>query len=372
MIFTEPVSLVYPVGVTTPPADPHPARPSRRRRSGARRSALALAVVAAVLATVLTACSGGSSSARTVTVYSGRSRELIKPLLDEFAKDTGISVEFKAGDSAELAQVIATEGDRSPADVFISQTPGATGFLANGDRLAPLPQNLLDAVAAEDRSGEGEWVGLSGRVRTLVYNEDKVDEASIPAKVTDLTGPEWKGRIGIAPTNGSFQDFVSALRLELGDDATRAFLEGLAANDVRTYANNNAIVEAVGRGEVDAGLVNHYYNVRALREDPSLPSRNHFFPDGDPGSLLIVSSAGILRTAPHRAEAEELVRYLLSEKAQRYFAENTDEYPLAAGVQPSAELPPLASLDADRVAYDQLGADLESTITMIKDAGLSR
>ena len=344
-----------------------PARPAvRRTRSG---RLLAVLLAAALLAIGLAGCSSGSDT-QTITVYSGRSAELIQPLLERFSNETGISVDFKTGDSPELAQVIAQEGDASPADVFISQNPGATSFLDGEGRLADLPQATLDKVAPDLRSADGTWVGVSGRVRVLVYNRDTVSQDELPAKVTELTGPEYQGRVALAPSNGSFQDFVTAMRVQLGEAETEAWLKGMADNGAETYANNNAIVEAVGRGEVDMGLVNHYYNVRALEENPDLPSVNHYFPDGDVGSLLIVSSVAMLKTSKNPEAAQKLVDFLLTEESQKYFAEETDEYPVLPSVPVEAALPPLDSLGTDRVDFNQLGGGFERTIEMIAAAGL--
>jgi len=229
---------------------------------------------------------------------------------------------------------------------------------------------VLDLVAADNRSAAGEWVGLSGRVRVLVYNTAAVDPATLPDSVLDLTGPEYQGKVAVAPSNGSFQDFVSAMRIQHGDDVTNQWLEGMAANDSPAYANNTAIVAAVGRGEVPMGLVNHYYNVRAKAEDPSVESENYYFPNGDIGSLLIVTAAGVVNTSKNSEAAERLVRFLLTEEAQQYFATETDEYPLAAGVQPSESVPPLDSLGAATVDFDQLGAEFQSTIEMIAASGI--
>lgn len=346
---------------------PHPVAARRAGRAG--QALVALIGVAALLAVGLAGCSSGSST-QTITVYSGRSAELIQPLLERFSQETGISVDFKTGDSPELAQVIAQEGDASPADVFISQNPGATSYLDGEGRLATLPQGTLDKVAPDLRSSDGTWIGVSGRVRVLVYNKDEVSPDELPEKVTELTGPEYRGRVALAPSNGSFQDFVTAMRVQLGDAETEAWLKGMADNDAEAYANNNAIVEAVGRGEIDMGLVNHYYNVRALEEDPNLPSTNHFFPNGDVGSLLIVSSVAMLKTSKNPEAAQKLIDFLLTEESQKYFAEETDEYPVLPSVPIEAALPPLDSLGTDRVDFNQLGGGFEKTIEMIAAAGL--
>ncbi len=246
-----------------------------------------------VVAAALIAASCSSDEA-TVTVYSGRTENLIQPIIDDFVEETGIQVEVRYDDSANLALLIQEEGDQTPADVFLSQSPGAVDFLDEAGRLAVLPDNVLDLVSPSVRDDEGRWVGFSGRQRVLVYNKDLVDAADLPSSVYDLTDPAWSGRIGIAPANGSFQDFVTTMRGQIGDEGTSEWLEGLVANDVQSYANNGAIVAAVARGEIDAGLVNHYYNYRAIAEDPNHPGLNHQFATDDVGSILIVTGAAIL------------------------------------------------------------------------------
>lgn len=331
------------------------------------RLLLGVAVTTVIALFGLSACSSGDDR---LTVYSGRTENLIGPLLEDFADESGVKIDVRYGQSDELALLIDEEGDRSPADVFISQSPGAVGFLTERDRLQPLAEDVLGLVEDENRSGEGTWVGLSGRVRVLVYNTDQRSEADLPGSVLDLTDPEYAGEVALAPDNGSFQDFVSGMRAELGDDATMAWLEGMADNDSPVYANNTAIVEAVGRGEVPMGLVNHYYNYRAQAEDPSVPSDNHSFETGDIGNLLIDTAAGVLATSDRTDEAEQLVAFLLSPAAQEFFSQETFEYPLAAGVAPSEVLPPLEELQPVRIDLDQLGAGLERTREMIEQSGL--
>ncbi len=204
----------------------------------------------------------------------------------------------------------------------------------------------------------------------LVFNPEVTDEATLPSSVLDLVEPEWKGRIGVAPSNASFQDFVSAMRFRIGDDATRAWLEGIAANDAFTFANNAAIVAAVGRGEVELGLVNHYYVYQALAQDPEFAAINYNFPVDDIGSLVIVTGASMLKSSDSQDEAEELIRFLLNDEAQRYFSDQTFEYPLAAGVEPAEILPEIELGGSADIELDQLGGDLQSTREMIRDSGL--
>ncbi len=328
-----------------------------------------MAIVVVVLSLATFACGGDDGA---LTVYSGRTENLIGPLLTEFTDETGIDVDVRYGDSADLALLIDQEGDRSPADVFISQSPGAVGFLTGEGRLRPIDAEVLDLVPPEFRNGDGMWVAMSGRVRVIVYNRDLVDPADLPASVFDLTDDRYAGRVALAPSNGSFQDFVTAMREIHGDDATQAWLEGMAANDAQSFANNTAIVQAVGRGDVPLGLVNHYYNYRALAEDPGAPSENYFFPDGDIGSLLIATAIGVLDTADDPGRAERFVEFMLGERAQTFFSAETFEYPLAAGVEPALDLPPLSTLDVATYDFDRLGGGLARTRELLEESGLER
>jgi iron(III) transport system substrate-binding protein len=335
------------------------------------RARAAAVVISVVLAsTALAACSSGDSDA--LTVYSGRNEELIEPLIADFEDETGIDVDVRYGDSADLALLIDTEGDNAPADVFLSQSPGAIGYLDGKDRLRPIPDDVLDLVQERFRADDGKWAGLSGRVRVLVYNTDLVDEADLPESVLDLTDPKYRGKVGLSPTNGSFQDFVTAMREIEGDERTQAWLEGMKANDARAYASNLAIVEAVGRGEIPLGLVNHYYLERARAEDPDIPAENYFFPDGDLGSLILVTAVGVLDTADDPVDAERLLEFLLTTEAQRFFADETFEYPLARGVEPPTMLRDLESVEAPPVNLNSLGGGLEETRELIAESGLEQ
>jgi iron(III) transport system substrate-binding protein len=332
------------------------------------RKRFAVAAVALLLALVSAGC---GSSRDALTVYSGRTQNLIGPLLEQFNKETGIAIDVKYGDSAELALLLEEEGERTPADVFLSQSPGATGFLAGKDRLGQLPAAVLDKVDPRFRNRDGHWVGLSARQRVLVYNSEQVREADLPDSVLDLTDRRYAGKIAIAPANGSFQDFVTAMRQLQGEEAATAWLKAMAANRPRTYANNNAIVEAVGRGEVQMGLVNHYYNYRFRQENPYTPSRNHIFADGDVGALVIPSTATMLAGSDKAEEAGRFIEFLLSPEAQRYFSDQTFEYPLVKGIPAASGLPPLSSLHSPDYDVDDLGGGLERTVQLIRASGFN-
>ncbi len=328
----------------------------------------ALLVLAATLL-VVAGCGGGKSKSGTLTVYSGREEELVQPLFDQFEEKTGISVEVRYGDSAELAATIAEEGGNSPADVFFAQDPGSLGSV--DDRLEELPQETLDRVAARFRDAGGRWVGTSGRTRVLAYNTDALTEAQVPDSVFDLTDPAWKGKIGIAPTNASFQAFVTAMRLSAGEARTKQWLVDLQANDPKTYEKNTPIVEALATGEIELGLVNHYYLYLVREEQPDAPIANHFLAQGDPGALVSVAGAGVLASSGNKDEAEELVAYLLSDEGQRFYTDTAEEaeYPLVAGIPTKEGLPPLDTLQGPDVDLSSFGAELESTLELLRQTG---
>ena len=328
------------------------------------------ALPALFCALALAGCGGsGGGSDGPLTVYSGREEELVAPLFQKFTDATGIDVEVRYGDSAELAATIAEEGSNSPADVFFAQDPGSLG--AVDAQLAELPPETLGRVASRFRDADGRWVGTSGRTRVLVYNTARLPRGELPASVLELTEPKWKDRVGIAPTNASFQAFVTAMRLSLGDEKTREWLEGMKENGARTYEKNTPIVEAVASGEIDVGLVNHYYLALVRQERPDAPIANHLFEAGDPGSLVSVAGAGVLGSSDQREASERFVEFLLSDEAQRFYVDEAEEneYPLVAGVDPPDGLVPLEEIQGPDVELTAFGSELSSTVELLRRTG---
>jgi iron(III) transport system substrate-binding protein len=308
-----------------------------------------------------------------LTVYSGREEELVEPLLEQFEKTSGVELEVRYGDSAELAATIAEEGDNSPADVFFAQDPGSLGAVENEELLAELPDELLERVPERFRDPDGHWVGTSGRVRVLAYNTEALTEKEVPDSVFDLTDPKWKGRIGFPPTNASFQAFVTTMRLTAGEERTREWLEGLKANDPKTYEKNTPVVEAVAAGEIDLGLVNHYYLYLVKEEQPDAKVANHYLESGDPGALVSVAGAGIIEGTDNEESAREFVEYLLSDEGQRFYTEEAEEaeYPLVEGIEPKEGLPALDSLEGPDVDLDSFGPELEKTLDLLSEVGFT-
>ncbi|MTV25414.1 iron ABC transporter substrate-binding protein [Nitriliruptoraceae bacterium ZYF776] len=303
-----------------------------------------------------------------LTVYSGRSEELVGEVMEGFTDATGIELEVRYGDTAELAAAIIAEGDASPADVYFGQDAGALGALQAEGRFTTLPEDLTNLVEPAFASTTGEWVGVTGRVRVLSYNTDTLSEDEVPDSVLDLTDPAWEGRVSWAPTNGSFQAFVTALRLTEGEDVARQWLEDMIANDVQVFENNASQVEAVGRGEVDIAIVNHYYLARFTAEDPDFPVANKFLP-GDIGGLVNVAGVGVLASSDQPGAAEEFVRYLLSDEVQNFFGTETNEreFPAVIGIE-ATDLPSVEELGAPEVDLSEL-EDLQGTLTLLQDTG---
>ena len=308
---------------------------------------------------------------RSLTVYSGRSQTLVHPLLEAFGEQTGIAIRVKYAGSSSTAATLLEEGNNTPADVVFMQDPGSLGILADAGMLAQIPQATLDKVDPRFRSPAGLWIGTSGRARTIIYNTDAIDPTTdLPPSILDFTAPEWKGRVGWAPRNGSFQAFVTSLRLQLGEEAARAWLEGMRDNDAVDYPNNVTTVSAAAAGEVDVGFVNHYYLERFLEEHgPGFGARNHYIGNGDPGALVLVAGVGILTASENKDVAEEFLDFLLAAPAQTYFAQEIKEYPVSAGVEPEGDLPPLESLDPPNVDLGSL-SDLEGTLKLLRETGV--
>jgi len=318
-------------------------------------------------ATLLSAACGGGDG--PLTVYSGRTEPLIGPLIERFRAETGIDVEVRYADSPDLAATLLEEGGNSPADVFVAQDPASLGSVALAGLFTVLPAQLLDRVPAPFSDAGGRWVGISGRSRVVVYDAGTVDAADLPDSVEGFTDPAWRGRLAIAPTNGSFLAFVASMVLLDGEEATRAWLEAIAANDPATYPKNSVIVAAVDAGEIDVGLVNHYYLLRLRDEQGDTEAANHFLAGG-PGALLMPAGAGIMATADRPEDAEAFVEFLLSAEAQAYFATETFEYPLVPGVAPALALPPLADLRPPEVDLSRLAEALDLATDLVAEAGL--
>jgi iron(III) transport system substrate-binding protein len=309
-----------------------------------------------------------AESSGSLTVYSGRSESLVGPIIKQFGEATGIEVRVKYAGTAQLAATLLEEGANSPADVFLAQEPGGLGAVQ--ELLAPLPDRILSRVGAGAKPLDGKWVGLSSRARTVAYNTTVLTEAELPDDLDGFTDPKWKGRVGWAPTNASFQVMVTAMRKLWGEEKTSQWLKGVQANQPKVYPNNTSQVAAVGAGEIHVALVNHYYVYGFLKDKgEDFPVRNYHLRAGGPGALVMVAGAGVLSTSRSRDAAERFIEFMLGTVAQQYFASQTFEYPVVEGVQTHRFLTPLGKINQPVISVADL-ADLQGTQRLLRETGV--
>jgi len=306
-----------------------------------------------------------------LVIYSGRSKSLVGPLMERFTSETGVRVEVRYAGSTDMANLLIEEGRRSPADVFLSQDPGALGAVADRGLLAGLPERQLERVPAAYRAHDGTWVGVSGRARVLAHSTTRCDTKSLPSSVLELTDPRWRGRVGWAPSNASFQLFITAMRRHHGEDVTRRWLIEMKRSGVRDYTSNRPLIQAIADGEIDIGLTNHYYLSGFQRErGADFPVANHFLPD-DIGGMMSVAGVGVLADSKRRASAARFVEFLLSDETQHWFARETGEFPLMSDARApmDAPVPDIRALEELGVDLGSL-SDLRATLDLLRETGV--
>lgn len=303
-----------------------------------------------------------------LVVYCGRNEALVGSVMERFQKDTGIPLDVRYNDTAALAAQLAAEGAESPADLFYAQESGFLGALGKAGVLAEVPAALRDLVKPAFRDPQGHWVGVTARLRVMVYNTATVKPEDLPQTLEDFADPRWKGRIGWAPANASFQAHVSLLRHTWGEEKTRAWLASVRDNGARSYPKNSPIVQAAHAGEIDIGWVNHYYLHKLATE--GYRAANATFPEaGRIGNVPMVSGIGIIKHANRQELAAKLVAYLLDAEIQAWLTEETCEYPTRTGVAPKAVLPHLDEVPLAEVDQSVL-TDVGHTLQMLRDLGL--
>ncbi len=346
-----------------------------RPSSHPARLLAALLVFAAV---VLVGCGfstedngGGSNEPETegITLYSGRIPAAIGPAVDSYEAKADRDVQVRFAETADLAATLVEEGDASPADVFFAQEPGAIAAVAEAGLLSKLPQDIVDRVPPRFRDPEGRWVGVTGRARVIAYNRDIVKESELPPSPFGLTDPQWKDRVGWSPASSSMQEYVTALRARYGDDRTKQWLEEMVDNGTVSFPDNVTIRDAIANGEIDVGLINHYYVAQAIGEEgPDYPVAV-YFPPGGLGSLMLLTSVGVLESSDRKPEAFAFVRSLLSDRSQAFFTSSSKEYPLARGAKPDPSLSvPIAKIPVSDSSLVDL-KEIQATIDLMKEAG---
>jgi iron(III) transport system substrate-binding protein len=321
----------------------------------------------------LVACGGSDSSSSTapITVYSGQHEQTMAALVADFTKRTKIEVKLRSSDEASLANQVLREGSASPADVFVAENPPALTVLQRKNLFAPVDAATLAKTPARYNDPKDTWVAVSGRSAVLSYDTDKLKPAQLPTALLDLAKPAWWGKVGFAPTETDFQPLITAVTKLDGVPAATAWLKALKAHG-KVYDDNEALIAAVNRGEVQTGLVDHYYWFR-LRDEVGASKTHsalHYFAPGDAGALVDVSGAAAMRSSKHAAEAQRFLGYLVSKPAQEIVASSESyEYPLGSGVKTKRDLKPFDELKPPDIGVDDLG-DGASALKALRDVGL--
>ncbi len=309
--------------------------------------------------------------AQSLTIYSGRSKALVEPLIQKFENEHGIRVNVRYGSSTQLAVALLEEGGRTPADVFWAQDAGALGAVHRSDMFDTLPDELLDLLPGRLHNSEGTWIATSGRARVMAYSSTRVDSTRLPESIFGLSEPEWRGRVGLAPSNGSFQSLLTSMRLLEGDDVILQWLRDMRENNTQSYINNSALLQAIAAGEIDVALTNHYYLFRFRETNSRFPVDQTWFAPGDPGNLVNVAGIGMLKNARNREASLAFMRFLLEEENQLWITREVYEYPVREDVAtPSvhASLRDIRELSPD-LDLDDL-SDLNRTLDLLRRAGL--
>ena len=326
-----------------------------------------------VICVLMIAAICGAIDAKELTLYSGRSKSLVEPIIEQFETETQIKVKVRYGGTAELAVALLEEGANSPADLFWAQDAGALGAIAKRGLFQQLPDGVISEIPEKFRDSEGLWVATSGRARVIAYSSDQIKPEDVPDSIFDLTDSTWEGRVGWAPQNASFQAFVTAMRVGIGEEKTEDWLRRMKANKTKNYAKNTPIIKALAAGEIDLGLPNHYYLLRFKKDDSEFPVAQTFFKPGDPGNLVNVAGVGHLKTSHHPKDALALIQFLVSSRAQQFFVGKVFEYPIIekAVPNPNPQLVPLTELLklSPKVNLGDL-ADLDGTLKLLRKVEL--
>jgi iron(III) transport system substrate-binding protein len=325
---------------------------------------LALTLVTALAAT---GCSGDDGP--SIVVYNAQHEQLLEEIAPAFTDKTGIEVELRNGDDAELSAQLVQEGDASPADVVLTENSPAMSAVERAGLFAPLDAAATDPIPAQYRPESGLWTGFVARSTVLVYNPSLISEDELPASIMDLADPAWAGKIAFSPTGADFQAIVAAVLDLEGEEATRQWLAGLKANGT-VSDGNNVVLESVNAGEVPIGIEYHYYWYRDQAEsgENSDNTELYFFGDQDPGAFLSISGAGVLKSSDHAADAQKFVEFLTSTEGQQDLADSYAlEYPLNPAVGLDPPVRPLSELQPPTVGISDL--DGQQVVDLMTEAG---
>jgi iron(III) transport system substrate-binding protein len=326
----------------------------------------------ALLATAL--WSAGSAyaapSADGIVVYNAQHESLTKSWVEGFTRETGIKVTVRNGDDSEMGNQIVQEGAASPADVFLTENSPAMVLVDNAGLFAPVAPTTLEQVASAYRPAHGKWIGIAARSTVFVYNKSKLSEADVPKSLLDLASPNWKGRWAVSPAGADFQAIVSAVLELKGETATLEWLKGMKAN-ATAYRGNSAVLKAVNAGQIDSGVIYHYYSFvdQSKTGENSKNTSVYYFKHKDPGAFVSISGGGVLASSKHKEEAQAFLKWITGKDGQSILKNgNSFEYAVGQNAQSNPKLVPLAQLDAPVVDASKLNS--KKAVDLMTQAGL--
>jgi len=333
-----------------------------------------VALATAVLGLILSACGGGTAgSAPSITLYNGQHIQTTTALVAAFETQTGIHVNVRSNDEDVFANQIVQEGARSPADVIYTENSPALEYLQERGLLAAVDPSTLARVPSQDDSPQGDWVGVTARVSVLIYNTTLLKPDQLPTSVMQLADPRWAGKLALAPGETDFQPIVTSIVKSHGRSAALAWLQAVKTNaGAHVYPDNETVTEMVNRGQAAIGIINHYYWYRARYElgAASLHSAIAYFSPRDPGYVVDVSGAAVLKSSHDKQDAQRFLAFIVSRKGQEIIAHSHSyEYPLGSGVTSAMGLRPFASLQPSPISVGQLG-DGSAAIALLQKVQL--
>ena len=339
-----------------------------------RSRALAAIAATALACALLTACGGSSGgSDDSITLFNGQHQQTTNELVAAFEKQTGIHVNVRSDDEDVLANQLALQGQNSPADVFFTENSPPLEFLAEKHLLSAVPSSTFGSIPSRYSSSQRDWIAVSGRVSVLVYNPSLIPASQLPTSVLQLADPKYKGKLALAPGETDFQPIVTSVLHAYGEARTLTWLRAIKANAAgHTLSDNEILVSDVNRGLVGFGLINQYYWYRLRSEigAGAVHSQIVHFAPHDPGYVIDVSGAAVLKSSKHQADAERFLAFLVSKKGQEIIAHSSSyEYPLLAGVKASSAETPFSQLQPNSISIGELG-DGATAIKLLQRVGL--
>lgn len=350
---------------------------TRRALLGAAATTVTAATLAACSNPSATPSSGSSASgsssnagSTTLTVYNAQHESLTKEWIEGFTKATGIKVEYRQGSDTEMANQLVSEGDKSPADVFLTENSPSMTLVENAGLFAPISADIIAQVPEGYRPSTNAWTGIAARSTVFVYNTDKLSEADLPASIMDLAKPEWKGRWAASPSGADYQAIVSAILQLKGEDETLAWLKAMKENST-AIKGNSAVMKAVNAGEFDGGVIYHYYYFgdQAKGGQNSAKIGMHYFGNSDPGAFVSISGGGVLKSSKNADAAQKFLAHVTGKAGQTVLRDGTSfEYPIASDIEANAKLKPLSELAAPTI--DPATLNSPQVVELMQEAGL--